>query len=241
MPLVKAPKLKKYRTQNLSDDYFRALFLGSSGSGKTHYLIEEWYKKKLQYEYEKVIVITTKINDSYYRKNIPKAAIFTPEGDANKKIQQIDSLIEDLENALYKHGVKGKDEKGNYIFKYNTLIIFDDIINEKVIHKSKVNEMFCRFRHLQTSIIFLIQTGTRMITTSMKSNATHFALFNMTDQRSRNVQEEQIRNVIWAVPQNATFSHNYIKKVAKLIYRDYILSVPYGRVIIDYPRKQVCY
>ena len=160
---------------------FRMLIAGSSGSGKTNFLVNLLVKKFIYYE--NVIFFSKTLQDdrkyeiirTYFEMVKDKVdemnAKLSKSGDTNR--HEFNYMMVDDVNQLPKLDDRSK-------IKPHTLIVLDDAVNE--IRENKQFHDFCSrafsyVRHRKSSIIIITQKLEKAIPTFIRSNTTHFIIF----------------------------------------------------------------
>jgi len=168
-------KLGGSKSEDLSNDwciphhFFRAIFVGSSGCGKTNLLLTLILEKM---KFDKIVLVAKDLNEDKYEllrsimvkvaesKNVPISAVY----------EQYSSL-----STLIGVDERPSDNKIN-------IIIFDDLISEK--HQEKIEDYFTRGRKKRFTVFYLSHRFTdtpKMI----RNNATFYVIFS---QRPKEVE-----------------------------------------------------
>lgn len=229
----------------------RNIIFGASNSGKTFLLQKRIYPKIFK-TYEYVFIITQITNNGGYISMIPNNYFMYEKGPygtgITKKMPQVEICnpvgVKDIENELTKitkfqeanmlrdsHGNVMKDDEGNIKYKYNVLLIFDDILSKKLKESDKFSNIFTNFRHWHVTLIFLIQSIYSFIDSLMISNTTYLTIYDLSGQRTAIISRFitpvvnkylgrlKLQKKIERYPSAAV-----VKEIANDIYNKYLLS-----------------
>lgn len=176
---------------------FSLIISGSSGSGKTQLLLNILTRENLYGEYfHKLIVFSPtagELDDTYDVLKIPKEnyiKIF------NKEI--LDRILENRKKQIKEKGIEYVAKKDRVI------IIFDDMISEKIMQSPEIITMFTLLRHYLISVCILSQSLTK-INRTVRINANMLCIFPslsseieiMTDEiMPANLNKKEFREII---------------------------------------------
>jgi hypothetical protein len=197
--------------------YFKMLIYGSTGSGKTYFLVNK-LMPKLKKNYNEIIIITRPSNRFFYRKAFPKSIIRT--GNPENVIKTLNQVIEKQEASKI-----GTKENGESIYSNNILIIYDDYLDENLFKTPEFLDQFRRFRHFQTTVILLTQTTNKEINTQMKGNTQFSVFFKLNDIAQR---LEAIRKIGECLDIDNVKDN---REKARSIFRDHVKKSKYGFII----------
>lgn len=176
------PMLMKYFTNTL--------FIAPTGVGKTNLIINlldrpRFYKNK----FDKVVLFS----NTYYSDNIWKSCkTIDPE---NVHIDYSDEVLE----QIIEEQISSKDDDE----PLNTLIIFDDIIQQISKTKSLINKLIMRNRHYYLTIWITTQKYS-LVSPTIRNNTAYYVLFGIknkkekdfiTDELSDNVNEDDFTKI----------------------------------------------
>lgn len=169
-------KLKAFNLECLNNDFFRMILFGASQSGKTHCILHKLLPV-LKKRYHRVILISPQNIKGQYQQIIPKHAFSYINCHEFKKGYEMSDVLKMLQQLIENTKI-GRTQDGHDKFKFNTLIILDDAVSEKV--DPQLQLAFCRMRHYQCSIVFVSQHTAVLTSPMMISNSNYILLFNMT-------------------------------------------------------------
>jgi hypothetical protein len=176
------PMLMKYFTNTL--------FIAPTGVGKTNLIINlldrpRFYKNK----FDKVVLFS----NTYYSDNIWKSCkTIDPE---NVHIDYSDDVLE----QIIEEQIASVDDEE----PLNTLIIFDDIIQQISKTKSMINKLIMRNRHYYLTIWITTQKYS-LVSPTIRNNTSYYVLFGIknkkekefiTNELSDNVNEEDFTKI----------------------------------------------
>jgi hypothetical protein len=176
------PMLMKYFTNTL--------FIAPTGVGKTNLIINlldrpRFYKNK----FDKVVLFS----NTYYSDNIWKSCkTIDPE---NVHIDYSDDVLE----QIIEEQIASVDDEE----PLNTLIIFDDIIQQISKTKSMINKLIMRNRHYYLTIWITTQKYS-LVSPTIRNNTAYYVLFGIknkkekefiTNELSDNVNEEDFTKI----------------------------------------------
>lgn len=199
-----------------SNQTYRLIVMGRSGSGKSY-----WVKHFLEIEMKSKACVTfvlTPIHNKHYYD--ARCKVFSDISN--------ETILFNIETIL------SFAEKYPKIFKI--IIIFDDIINEKLVNDSGFMNLFGRARHFNINIIFIIQSYTRVLSPFMKNQATHYLLFGLNNPRmERLLVSDFIEPLMSDIKTNDKEAH----EKAINMYKDNIVDKKYGNILINYNEKKI--
>ena len=214
---------KKTFGETLQNKCFKLLLIGEGESGKTYFLKNHIFKY-IQDEYKNVVFFTNKSNEGYKKTFFPCFLI------VNNHMEKLEKMLDMINNAYV------RDKKGNkimngddYVRPSKTLLIFEDILNEKIIKTQQFQSLICYGRHSSISMIFIVQYPKVICSPLMRSNATHFVLFRMGD---KNVQKT-VCNIISESLSIYIIDDKKKDEESKKIYIEKVLKPKYGKLCID--------
>lgn len=217
-------KNAKSFTETLKKTYFKLIIIGQGLSGKTWYFRHR-ILPEIRDEYTQLIIFTNPSNSAFKTIFYPCTLIMT---DHLKRLKMILDRIS--ETFVY-------DKKGNklmngddYLRPENILMVFDDILSEKMITDEIFTNFICYGRHSGISMLFMVQYPKIILSPLMRSQNTHLGIFKMKDKIGMNAVIKMI--------EDSLITKNYESDKARLkaaqnIYIDCILKKKYGKVLID--------
>ena len=170
--------LSEYNISQINNDYFRMLIFGSSGSGKTYFTLHKLLPE-LRKRYHQVFLISPSYLKSQYEQVIPRHCLTHIDCHKFKKGYELKDVLKMIQATIEKTKI-GRDQTGHTMYKYKTLIIFDDALHETV--DQELSNSFAHFRHYQTSLIFLSQHTKKICSPMMLGNTNFIVMFNMKGQ-----------------------------------------------------------
>jgi len=172
--------IKNFDLNSVNKTNTRILILGPTNSGKT-YFFQKLLFPKMQKKYDYVYIITQPTNIDSYKEMIPKNEYKVEKefGIITYKKRPIVEIIipDNYYDIIEKIELIEKKQKETN-FKYNVLIIYDDIIDKKLLLSSKFSAGFMTYRHWNISIVFIIQTLNKEITPKLYDNSEFVFFFN---------------------------------------------------------------
>jgi hypothetical protein len=151
--------LPKWDNSIFSRNFFRAMFIGKTGSGKT-YTFNQIFKSTLSKQYDVVYVFTPEVGRIYYENLMGNMGVVY----TNTTVKGISSVLKNIKDEQYKHQVYDEEYKivcndaGDPIYDRQILIVFDDIINEKLKKDATYREFYGFTRKMYMSVVFIIQS-----------------------------------------------------------------------------------
>ena len=190
---------------------FRKLIIGTSGSGKTNYLLNAIQKgNNIIY---KIYLYAKDLEEPKYQHLIKKR-----EQAGAKKLKDAAVFIE-YSNAM--DDIYDDIESYNKKRKRKVLIVFDDMISNKMSNKKPqqvLKKLFIRCRKINISLCFLTQSYVS-IPKDVRLNCTHYVIFKLNNNR-------ELQNI--AINHSADIDYKDFVKV----YRD-CTKEPYNFFFID--------
>lgn len=230
---------------------FRCLVIGSSQSGKSFFMTQK-VLPMIQHQYDRVFIFTRKTNVSYYTKqtwdwkanedkrkylnsswayrqvfDMPKSDRFVHfVTDFDKFIP----MIRVIEKTQEVNCIKGGNEKdGDDKYKYRVLVLFDDILNEKLNKDQTIVDMFSNFRHINVSTIMIVQVSTVLISSLQKNNSGIAVIAKMiSDDMRRRTLKEFVKN---SVKKSVLDDDDDVNTETKRIYGDVVEQYDHGILI----------
>lgn len=210
-------KIKNIINTNVDNQSYRLAVIGRSGSGKS-YWVRNFLSIETKHKNVAVFVITPPHNKEFYSKITNN--IFT-EVSINSVLYSIEIVLKFAEQ--FKNS-------------FRTILIFDDIISEKIVNDDAFKQLFATARHYNVNIIFIIQAYTRVITPFMKDQLTHYLLFALNNPR---VERQIIYDLIAPMCGDISKSEKQLMDDAIKIYNDNIINKKYGNILIDYNNHEL--
>jgi len=214
-------KVLNIMNSNKNDQTYRLLILGRSGSGKSYWAYNFLKLEKLRKVDNKQTVIFC----------------FTPEHNNEFYEDVAHTIYNELDEETIKKNLSHIIEfTQKYKKTYRIIILFDDIINEKLVNSTEIMNLFARARHYGINLIFLIQSYTRVVTPFMRNNITHYLLFALNDaQQEKKITRELILPISGDIDKSE--KDNTFKAIC--IYKKDVLNVKYGNILIDYNKQEI--
>lgn len=187
---------------------FRPFAIGiaaSRNSGKS-YLLKHLYTTLFKNKFDIVILFSKTISSNQYDYLLTDL----------KNDEYDDSIIKDTINQLD----EWKNKKGYYP---NTLIIFDDILDNETKNSNTLDNIVLMGRHKNISIIFLTQQC-NLLSTKIRNNLTHLFILNMKKTNRNVVVDNWLEALvddddIGNYKNSKTFCHAILKQVFMVPYR----------------------
>lgn len=235
-------EMDKYRCNNYEhfikifmSFYSRFILLGKTGAGKSRYICDRLFKSNdFCKRWDNVIIFTRKQNEKYFndkfKDKIKNIKIYTDADDIDIDVEFpiiIKKIINKQRNNIYKI-----NEEGYQNYKSNIIIIFDDILSDKILDNPHIMDLYCNSRKLQISVVFSSQITGNQLNTMIKGQTSMFIFFKIfNDIQMRfiiDLLKNGIMNKLEKNNENITDDDAY--KLAKHLY----LSMPeYQSIIID--------
>jgi len=180
-------KIPKNNNADIIPDHpFRLGIVGNSGSGKTNLIINMLLERKFYAGYFHMIFL---FSSTYYSDDSWDAIKPAYKGLEDELVfdefdeVKLSEIFENQKNIVEKKGV----DKAPRV-----LMIFDDIITDKVVQNSPMLKiLFTRGRHNSISIIASVQKYV-LLPTIWRQNLTHFITFRPNNgQEAKAIAEEQ--------------------------------------------------
>ena len=207
--------------KKINNGHKRILVFGKTGSGKSYWLMKT-LMPKIIHKYDDIVIFTRGHNNSYYQLGFKefnkKPFIFN---DVSKYIDMLKN-IRKLQNG----NVKNKSKDGTLIYKSSILIIFDDVLDEKLFKTMEFMDLFTNFRHIACTTILLSQLVNGVINTGMRTNANFLVFFNLGPGQRRGAID---------MISDACDSENIkkAKEEARQIYKENCQAKQYGYIIVS--------
>ena len=204
------------------------LIMGETGSGKSYFL-----KKKIlpsiKSKYDSVVIFTRDYNKLLYEKYIEdelnmKGVVLT--FDKKFLITAIDKI-----KQMQSVNIKEYDKEKHPIYNNSIILVFDDILDEKIMRQDDFLELFINMRHMQFSIILLSQITNKAITTQMKANTQFNVMFNLGGYYQQQYPVQLITEAV--LKKHPEMKHDNAKNEAHKIYQAKCVEKKYGYIIID--------
>lgn len=217
-----------YNLKNVNRGYFRMLIFGASNSGKSTFLLRKLWPI-LTKKYEKVILISPEFNHTQYRKVIGNKLTFKSTECGTKEII---AYITALKEGIIKNMQTGETKSGIPTYKYNTLLIFDDVYIKNLNKDDNFISIFSSFRHIQVSTIYLAQNIENMTTPTMRINSTFIVYFRLPGRGGKTA----IKDI-----GDQLFINDDKERTAKAfyIYKERVLNIKYGCIILDIEKTKI--
>lgn len=149
-------KSSKKRHSELLPNHFRCIIAGPSGCGKTNVLIS-LIENKHGLKFENLYLFSKSLEQNKY--------VYLC--DLLRSIEGLGCYtFTDSENIL----------ELNQIEK-NSLIVFDDVINDRNINKSVVRDIFTLGRHRNLDVVYIVQSYTKLNKHLIRDNCNFVILF----------------------------------------------------------------
>src|SRR6185369_5729546 len=132
-------------------DYFRLICFGASQSGKTYFITQKLIPILLQ-KYQKWFIITPSYNQNVYKQLLPKDTVTFIDSTKFTDKNNLEQILLKIQFCLNQTKV-GKDFFGHTVYKWNSIIILDDVLSPKFSRSEGMINLFARFRHYQVSTI----------------------------------------------------------------------------------------
>jgi hypothetical protein len=214
---------KKFR-----EDFFRCCIFGASQSGKTYWLVNILIPDIIN-QYDEIFVFTRSHNNEQYKRVFKKYR--KDVHIINRNFIGALTKIRKLQDA----NIKKVKKNGEPVYHANLLLIWDDVLDEKLFRDPSFLDQFTNLRHLQASTIVISQILNQAVTTQMKANTNIFVLFRMNHYRQRGEIVKLIEETIIKEYERAgrRFAPEKIKREAKNLYNEFIVGQDYGYLVTD--------
>lgn len=162
---TKSPK----RHGDLLPNNLRCIVAGPSGCGKTNVLIG-LIENEHGVKFENLYIYSKTLDQSKYKylreimQSIPEIGFYTFSPSEN--IIDTDKM------------------------KQNSLIVFDDVINDREINKSIVRNIFTLGRHRNLDVIYIVQSYTKLDKHLIRDNCNFVILFRQDDVNLKHVYSD---------------------------------------------------
>lgn len=205
---VKDKKLQHINTKLLPHPPLRGIIVGSSGSGKTQFILNilfNWYKKY----YDEIYCFIGSKDDAIEYRRLAKKNRMSDRLNVIEKmdLEKIEELYDDIEKSnLY------DDEKSNVLF------VFDDRILDISKRKHSVNiidELFIKGRHARISTIISTQKYKLLNTNMRVCNTNLLVIFPSNNKELQAIAEEHSglenpKDFLEKLKKNLKVRYNYI-------------------------------
>lgn len=157
---------KTYRHSPLLPNHLRCIIAGSSGCGKTNVLIS-----LIENEHG------LKFENFYLYSN-------TLDQDKYKYLCELLRSINEIGCYTFSGSQNAIDPN---LLKKNSLIVFDDVVNDREINKVAVRNIFTLGRHRCLDVIYIIQSYTALKKHLIRDNCNFIILFKQDDLNLKHV------------------------------------------------------
>jgi len=207
---------------NLRDNFFNSIIYGKTKSGKTYFLLNIMYPM-IRDLYDKVYIFSRASNYKTYKEAIPNCVFI--DHDHGRAMKDL------LNFQIYKNidEEKSKKDKHQTIYKDNFLIIWDDILDEKLFKDDIFKSQFFNGRHYQISVILLTQVSNKIITTDIKGNTQVSIYFKIVDVNQLNSCRRRIEEALV----NQGYDEKKSQAMAVKIMREEVINKDYGMIAIS--------
>lgn len=159
----------KKRHSDLFPDTVRMIIAGSSGSGKTNALLSLIESENgLKFE-----------NLYLYCKTLDQ--------DKYNYLSRILQSIDDIGFYAFSSSENVLDPSE---MKKNSLIVFDDVINDRGINKTVVRNIFTLGRHRSLDVVYIVQSYTKLNKHLIRDNCNFIILFRQDDLNLKHVYSD---------------------------------------------------
>lgn len=219
---------KEYILNNINRGYFRMLIFGASNSGKSTFVLTKLWSV-LTKKYEKVFLISPEFNHNQYKKVIGKKLTCK---DTSRGTKDVINYIKNLKDGIIKNMKTGETKSGIPTYKYNTLLIFDDVFIKDLNRDDSFISIFSSFRHIQVSTIYLAQAIEIMTTPIMRTNSTYIVYFRLPGRGSK-VAMKDIENQLFINDDKKR------KDIASNLYIVNVNNKKYGHIFLDIEKTKI--
>jgi hypothetical protein len=202
--------------------------------------------------FDKVVVFTPAHNNSRYKKfYYPEVAekIKREDGSIGENIMIYNdvSTYPEIINAIKTRQISDvvmhkKDgvpvpklkEDGNPVYKYDILMIFDDILDKKFVNSDEVANLFATFRNINISTVFIIQDVAVFTTPMIRAQMTVLVLCKLLDKKSRNIiLREYIAPSLDAFMKESDpkYDPDTIEELCEELYKSIVEGHKWGKLI----------
>lgn len=215
---------------NIQDQYDRVfIFTRETNRGFYEKQTWDWRANKERRDWVKMGKVKREAYKSWYGN--PEHKRFVAINTSPSTIQANIEMIAQSQNATklyHSNGKVKKDELGNDMYKYKLMLIFDDVIDERINKSQEVINLFTHYRHINISTFMLLQTSTVQIPTIVKNQTTILVMAKMhsSDMRKR-IMNEFVRCIV-----EDYYSNNDDIKIAMHdLYKNTCKDYKYGLLI----------
>jgi len=212
------------------EDYFRCIFYGGTKSGKTYLLLNSVLPSIID-QYDNVFIFTKKDNKTEYEHAMK--AMGLPETHYKMVFSQYILQLKRI-RMLQEINVNEQlsQKKGKTVFNTNILVIWDDVLDEKLFNEPDFLDQFTNFRHLQISVILLSQITTKILNPRIKSNVKFYIFFRINDAHQRRECISILEGCILKANDRKSITTN-AKFEADDLYRSVIGLGKWGHIVCD--------
>lgn len=258
MPSIKEP-IPEYDVEQIFDHHFRCLITGASDTGKSFFMTQVLFPY-LKDKFDRVIIFTRETNVPYYEHNTKDFAArkenksfgqrvkewFTGEEENERFVHTVTDLreIPSILSSIPQEQEKvGATADGTPRYRYDYLVVFDDIMNEKLMKSQMITDLFTHYRHYQVSVFFVAQASNRYVPAIVKNNSSVVVITSMEDRDMRN---DLLRHHVYACIDSIDYSDDQVRTKARNAYKFAIedkkeAGFPYGVMVVDLKHRQLYY
>lgn len=157
------------RHSDLLPNNLRCIIAGSSGSGKTNVLIS-LIESEHGLKFENLYLYSKTTDQFKYRWLCEMLRTIKEVGF---------HIFPAFAKVIHPHQMKK-----------NSLIVFDDVINERDINKTVVRNIFTLGRHHDLDVVYIVQTYTKLDKHLIRDNCNFVILFKQDDLNLRHVYQD---------------------------------------------------
>jgi len=237
---------------HMLDHYFRCLIIGATGTGKSFFMTQMLFPY-IQHRYDRVIIFTREtnityyeINTRYFRANNQTWWEWLTGSRENfvKVCTDINSIIPTIRDIPNHQEIIGFDPDGTPRYKYNYLLVFDDILNARLVQDQTFVNLFTHYRHYQVSLFFIAQATSRIVPPNIRTQA---SVVIMTSTSQRDVRNNLLREYVYQLVEDDIFAHDArVRNLARSAYYKAIVEPRsrqfyYGLLVIDLKHEKLYY
>jgi hypothetical protein len=246
--------------EKVFDHHFRCLVTGASDTGKSFFVTQVLFPH-IQDKFDRVLIFTRSANVPYYEKNTKyfRAAQekktfatrfkewFTGEKEPTDNfvriITDLSEIPGELSNIPEEQEIVREEKDGTPVYRYNYLIIFDDILHEKLMKSQIITDLFTHFRHYSVSVFFIAQASSYFIPSVVQNNSSVLIITSMEDRDMRN---SLLRHHVFTCIESIDMSDEVVRSKARKAYKFAIEEkkmngFPYGVLIVDKKHRRLFY
>lgn len=157
------------RHSHLLPNNLRCIIAGPSGSGKTNVLIS--------------------LIESEYGLKFENLYLYSKTLDQNKYVNLCEMLRPIKEIGCYTF-TSSQNVIGTKEMKKNSLVVFDDVINDRGINKTVVRDIFTLGRHRNLDVVYIVQSYTKLDKHLIRDNCNFVVLFRQDDLNLKHVYND---------------------------------------------------